>query len=108
MTTSPSVAALLLRETRPPRRFGNAPDVALVLFQASRLPEAKLRPIFDYAQWRIVSQWMAVYINGSSGKRQLTRNGFVFEDTADDSFRDRARPESEKVKVPRKEGTPIP
>ena len=65
------LAELLLKETRPPRKFGDAPDVALVLFQASRIPEAKIRPIFDDAQWRIMSRWMAVYIQESLGRRNL-------------------------------------
>ena len=71
---------LLLREARPPRKFGDAPDVALVLFQASRIPTAEIRPIFDDAQWRIVSRWMAIYIQGASGEKTLKRNGFVFDD----------------------------
>jgi hypothetical protein len=74
------LAELLLRETRPPRKFGNAPDVALVLFQASRIPEARIRPIFDDAQWRIMSRWMAIYVRGASGEETLNRNGFVFDD----------------------------
>jgi hypothetical protein len=73
-------AELLLRETRTPRRFGTAPDVALVLFQASRIPEERIRPIFDDAQWRILSRWMAVYIRGASGEITLMTNGFVFDD----------------------------
>jgi hypothetical protein len=71
---------LLLKETRPPRKFGTAPDVALVLFQLSRISEEKTRPIFDDAQWRIVGQWTASYIRGSSGEKMLTTNGFVFDD----------------------------
>jgi hypothetical protein len=70
---------LLLKETRPPRKFGNAPDIALVLFQLSQISE-KARPIFDDAQWRIVSQWTASYIRGSSGEKTLRNNGFVFDD----------------------------
>ena len=71
---------LLLREARPPRRFGIAPDVSLVLFQASRIPEARIRPIFDDAQWRIISRWMAVYIRGEMGEATLKTKGFVFDD----------------------------
>jgi hypothetical protein len=71
---------LLLKETRPPRKFGTAPDVGLVLFQLSQISEEKTRPIFDDAQWRIVSRWTASYIRGSSGEKSLTINGFVFDD----------------------------
>ena len=71
---------LLLNETRPPRKFGSAPDIALVLFQLSQISEEKTRPIFDDAQWRIVSQWTASYVRGSSGEKTLTNNGFIFDD----------------------------
>jgi hypothetical protein len=71
---------LLLNETRPPKKFGTAPEIALVLFQASRIPEEKIRPIFDDNQWRIVSRWMATYVRGSSGEKTLTNNGFIFDD----------------------------
>jgi hypothetical protein len=88
------LAKLLLRETRPPRKFGNAPDVALVLFQASRIPEARIRPIFDDAQWRIMSRWMAIYFRGASGEETLHRNGFVFDDDASVTPPDHVKPVS--------------
>ena len=88
------LAELLLRETRPPRKFGNAPDIALVLFQASRIPEARIRPIFDDAQWRIMSRWMAIYIRGASGEETLHRNGFVFDDDASVTPPDHVKPVS--------------
>jgi hypothetical protein len=87
---------LLLSEARPPRRFGTAPDVALVLFQASRIPVAKIRPIFDDAQWRIASRWMAIYVQGASGEKTLTKNGFVFDDTAAVTPSEHVRPVSKK------------
>jgi hypothetical protein len=74
------LAELLLRETRPPRKFGYGPDIALVLFQASRIPEARIRPIFNDAQWRVMGRWMAIYVRGASGEETLNRNGFVFDD----------------------------
>jgi hypothetical protein len=77
---SAALQALLVRETHAPRRFGNAPDIALVLFQASRIPEEKIRSIVDKAQWSVLSRWMAVYIKGGSGEKMLKRNGFVFDD----------------------------
>jgi hypothetical protein len=77
---SAKLEAILLRETQAPRRFGNAPDIALVLFQASRVPEEKIRSIFDDDQWKTLSRWMAVYIKGASGEKMLTRNGYVFAD----------------------------
>jgi hypothetical protein len=90
------LAELLLSETRPPRRFGNAPDVALVLFQASRVPEARIRPIFDDGQWRIMGRWMRVYARVASGKETLKRNGFVFDDESADEPPDRVKPVSKK------------
>jgi hypothetical protein len=71
---------LLRKETRPPRRFGTAPDVAVVLFQASRISEDQIRPIFDDGQWLIMRRWMAVYIEGASGEKTLNKFGFVFDD----------------------------
>lgn len=46
---------LLLAETRPPRAFGQY-DYYYVMVQAVRLPETKLKPIFDDAQWKILSR----------------------------------------------------
>lgn len=46
---------LLLEETRPPKIFGQH-DYYVVMFQASKIPEKKLRPIFDDAQWRALSK----------------------------------------------------
>ena len=43
----------LVAETRAPRKFGRY-DYQVVVYQASKLPEAKLRPIFDDDQWRKV------------------------------------------------------
>src|SRR4051812_343244 len=42
---------LFLEETHPPRRFGPY-DYHGIILQASALPEAKLKPIFDDTQWR--------------------------------------------------------
>jgi hypothetical protein len=72
---------LLLKETRPPRRFGNASDMALVMFQLSRLPEETIKPIFDEDQWLRMSHWMEVYKEGAGGEAVLKRHGFIFEDT---------------------------
>lgn len=90
------LAELLLSEARPPRRFGDAPDVALVLFQASRVPESRIRPIFDDAQWRIMSRWMRIYVRGASGEKTLKRNGFVFDDESAVEPPDRVKPVSKK------------
>jgi hypothetical protein len=70
---------LLRSGTRAPRRYGQAPDVALVLFQLSRLPTDQVRPSFDDDQWRTVSKWMSAYTTEPRAKNVLERHGFVFE-----------------------------
>ncbi len=45
------LARLLLDETEPPKKLGQY-DEYVVLLQARRLGEAKLKPIFDDAQWQ--------------------------------------------------------
>jgi hypothetical protein len=47
---------VVLAETRPPRKFPDSQDLDLVLFQISRVPERKLKPIFDDLQWRLLVQ----------------------------------------------------
>jgi hypothetical protein len=42
---------LIAKETRPLEKYGELDEDAILL-QASRIPEARLRPIFDEAQWR--------------------------------------------------------
>jgi hypothetical protein len=71
---------LLLRDTRPPKKFGRASDIALVLFQVSRLPKQTIKPMFDDAQWQRLSHWTAAYKDGAGGEQVLMRNGFIFDD----------------------------
>jgi hypothetical protein len=47
------LTTLILQETRPPRKFGQL-DTQLVLYQLARLDEAKVRPIFNEAQWNLL------------------------------------------------------
>jgi hypothetical protein len=51
---------LLLDETEPPKKFGQY-DFYVVLLQAGRLGEAKLRPIFDDAQWQSLKKVLDQY-----------------------------------------------
>ncbi len=46
---------LLLEETRPPVRFGPY-DRSVVMLQAARIQEDKLRPLFDDHQWKVLSR----------------------------------------------------
>ena len=50
---------VLAAETKPPER-PHQYDFYLALYRAGRVPEEKLRPIFDDAQWRVVSQQLAM------------------------------------------------
>ena len=44
-------SSMILEETRPPRKAGGPDEEKLVLLKIARLPEAKVRPIFDDLQW---------------------------------------------------------
>jgi hypothetical protein len=46
---------LMTNETRPPKKSGQY-DQYVVLLQLARLPEDRLKPIFNDAQWRLFSQ----------------------------------------------------
>jgi hypothetical protein len=70
---------LILAETRPPTRFGRRSEIALVLFQISKLPEDALRPTFDATQWSSLQKLLEDYKPGSAAQATLERNGFVFE-----------------------------
>jgi hypothetical protein len=48
---------VIVDETEPPRKFGRQ-DYQVVMLQAAGIPEAKLRPIFDDAQWKKVRRQM--------------------------------------------------
>ena len=65
--------ALLIRETRPPRRFG-AEDYFGVLFQISRLPEARLKPIFSNDQWAKLGVQLA---EAKRREPMLKKDGYV-------------------------------
>lgn len=47
--------ALILEETKAPRSFGQN-DYQVVILQASKLPEEKLKPLFDDRQWQTINQ----------------------------------------------------
>jgi hypothetical protein len=46
---------LLVSEARPPRKFGQG-DYWYLMLRMAGLPEAKLKPIFDAPQWRLLSR----------------------------------------------------
>lgn len=49
---------VLEKETNPPKAFGQH-DYYVVLYQLSKVPEQKLQPIFDEAQWKVLKQFSA-------------------------------------------------
>jgi hypothetical protein len=67
---------LLLEETRPPQQFGPF-DYFGIVFQASELPESKLRPIFDDNQWRALRR---EFDNAKRLENMLRDNGYLPED----------------------------
>lgn len=82
---------VLLAETRPPRKFGDAPDVVLVLFQASRINDDRLKPIFDDGQWRVFQHWMSVYLDRPRAQEALAKRGFVLDDESGAGVADRKK-----------------
>jgi hypothetical protein len=51
--------SLLLEETRPPAA-SDPSDYEIIMSQASRIPEARIRPILDDLQWRVLADELAV------------------------------------------------
>ncbi len=52
------LAELLITETPPPNRYGQG-DFWYLMYQMSRLPEAKIKSIVDEPQWRLLSRQFA-------------------------------------------------
>jgi len=71
-----NLSSVILRETAVPRKFGQV-DSSMVLFQASRLPEAKLKAIFSDIQWTMFKR----RIEGGITEEYLKREGYEFGDT---------------------------
>jgi hypothetical protein len=75
--------ALLLERTIPPEKFETS-DYVIVMYQASRIPEHEIRPIFDDLQWRVMAQEFAAV---RRYELQLKNGGFLrpemFGDPAD-------------------------
>jgi hypothetical protein len=64
---------LLLDETKPPQKFGQQ-DYYVVLYQAGKLDEQKLKSIFDETQWKPLKQALD---QARQMERFLKSNGFV-------------------------------
>lgn len=70
---------LIVNETKAPKRFGQY-DYYVVLYQAARIPEAKLKPIFDENQWKILSRQIE---QGRGMGQFLRQNDFLAADDVD-------------------------
>ena len=64
---------LIEQETQPPKKYGQY-DYYVVLVQMAKIPEAKLKPLFDDGQWRVLKQ----QLTQMRGMEQfLKQNGFL-------------------------------
>ena len=64
---------LLVNEARPPRKFGQG-DYWYLMLQTARLPEPKLKPIFDAPQWRLLSRQ---FVQARGMEQWLKTNGVL-------------------------------
>jgi hypothetical protein len=67
--------SVLIGETKPPQKSGDS-EVAFVMFQAARLPRAKLEPLFDEDQRGLLWKLFEHYENIEDF---LKDDGFVFD-----------------------------
>ena len=84
---------LLHEETKPPRRLGQN-DYYVVLYQLSRIPEDKIKPVFEDVQWRFLKRQLD---QGRGMEMFLRQNGFVPADG----------PDPGPAPVPRPVGAPL-
>jgi hypothetical protein len=73
-------AKLLMEETQPPKRFGQY-DYYVILLQASNLPEAKIKPIFNEQQWRLLNR----QFQNAKGLETFLKNGDFLPAGANDA-----------------------
>jgi len=79
---------LLLDEIPAPRRSGES-SYAYIMYQLSRLPEARVRPIFGDSQWKFLHELLMCW---SSAGPFLKNDGFVFDDSPATRWRKVAAP----------------
>jgi hypothetical protein len=85
--------AELLKETRPPRRFGSG-DYYYLMYRAAQVDEEKVKPIFDDIQWKIFS----TQLNQARGMQQWLKNNGLLEDEPQDAARERKLVEAARAK----------
>jgi hypothetical protein len=84
---------LLVKETRPARKTGIY-DFYVAVLRLGRMPEEKLKPLFDATQWKAVRRLVEQYRGVEPFLRQ---NGFM-PDEDDEADRAEARPAAPKVR----------
>jgi hypothetical protein len=82
-----ALIALLERETKPARKAGTY-ESYVIMVQFGRLPEAKLKPLFDNSQWKAVSQVRNQY----RGMEQWLKQSGQLPDDDDEAAKPPARP----------------
>ena len=87
---------LLKEETKPPRKMGEN-EYYVVLYQLSRIPEAKLKPVFDDFQWPFLKRQLD---QGRGMGMFLKQNGFVADEGPEPRVNDAPRPQMKKAAVP--------
>lgn len=75
------LAKLLMEETQPPNRFGQY-DFYVIILQASKIPEEKIKPIFDANQWRLMNRQFQT----AKGLEQFLKNGDFLPGVAVQAF----------------------
>lgn len=83
--------SLLTDQTKPPRKSGPY-DYYLIMFQATRLPEGKLKSLFDDAQWKVVTRQLNQY----QGMVPFLKQSGQWPDEAEEAGRADARPVAPK------------
>lgn len=54
-----NLITLVVKETKPPRSFGQQQDYYIVMWNISKIPEKTLRPLFKDAEWKVLNQQFA-------------------------------------------------
>jgi hypothetical protein len=82
---------LVMNETKPPRKSGQY-DYYVIMFQLGRLPEGKLKPLFDNAQWKVVNRLFTQY----KGMEPFLKQNGLWPDEDDEAARIEVRPPEPK------------
>jgi hypothetical protein len=77
----------LLKETKPPRRSGQY-EFYVSMYQLGRLPEEKVKPLFNDAQWKVVSRMRDQY---KGIEEFLKQHGLLPDERAEAEPADEAR-----------------